>query len=150
MQESSHQHSCVLLHCQTGDRATLRLTKVCSSSPLSLINLLTSSLLMPLLFSLFKVCPQGAPSLYLNAPSFQKLFFFGPFCSLRLPFITMSLSSPERIVLSCSSPNFPFGIGFWPLCSVGHSHQREVAAGRIYCMNVFSYRLTSSDSGILN
>lgn len=52
MQESSHQHSCVFLHFQTGDKATFRLTEVCSSSPLSLINLLTSSLLMPLLFSL--------------------------------------------------------------------------------------------------
>lgn len=31
---------------------------------------------MPLLFPLSKVCPGGAPSLYLNAASFEKLFFF--------------------------------------------------------------------------
>lgn len=63
------------------DRATLRLTKVCSSSPFSLINLLSSSLLMLLLFSLSKVCPRGAPSFYPNTAPFEKLYILGPFCS---------------------------------------------------------------------
>ena len=148
--ESSHQHSCLFLHCQTGDRAILKLTKVLSSSPLYLINLLCSSLLMPLLFSLSKVCPRGALSLCLNATSFEKLFLFQSLLfSLLLPFITMSLSSTEKIVLSCYSTTVPFGNGFWPFCCEGHSLQSEIAAGWIYCMNVFSYRLTSSHSGML-
>lgn len=72
------------------------------------------------------------------------------FSSPLLFFNTMPLSSAEGIVLSSCSTAFPFGNGFWPARCVGHSHQREIAVKWIYRMNEFSYRLTSSEGGMLN